>query len=192
MKEKTSKIEGLKKQLDRLSKREKLLKRTIDKIKERRDSYLSTMVSQIETLFYIYTGRIMQDNYYGRGCYLKYNQKNSVVLFTSGSFTNEVDALYKMSSGQLVSISIAFLLTINKLYADNAIIAIDDPIQTIDDLNLWGLMETIRHDFKDSSILLSTHERDYGVLLTDKFNKVGLQTEYIDMSSLHTVQKESM
>lgn len=192
MKEKTSKIAGLKKQLDRLSKREKLLKRTIDKIKERRDSYLSTMVSQIETLFYIYTGRIMQDNYYGRGCYLKYNQKNSVVLFTSGSFTNEVDALYKMSSGQLVSISIAFLLTINKLYADNAIIAIDDPIQTIDDLNLWGLMETIRHDFKDSSILLSTHERDYGVLLTDKFNKVGLQTEYIDMSSLHTVQKESM
>ena len=189
MNDTTSKISELQIQHKRLTNLEKVLKRTIDKIKIQRNSYLSTMVSQIETLFYIYTGRIMQDNFYGRGCFLKYNEKNSVVLFTSGSFNNDVDALYKMSSGQLVGISIAFLLTINKLYADNAIIAIDDPIQTIDDLNVWGLMETLRHDFMESSVLLSTHERDYGQLLTAKFRKVGLDTEYFDMSTLHTGQE---
>lgn len=169
----------------RLAARSKLMKKTIDSIKEQKNAYLSKMVSQIETLFYIYTGRIMQDNYYGRGCFLNYKQSNSVVLFTSGSYKNEVDAVYKMSSGQLVSISVAFMLTVNKLYANHPFIAIDDPVQTIDDLNLWGFMETLRHDFKDCGVLLSTHERNFGMLLTDKFNKSGLETEYLDMSRLH-------
>lgn len=182
------KISQLRIQQSRLTDQEKKLKRTINKIKEQRSTYLSTMVNQMETLFYIYTGRIMQDNYYGRGCYLKYFPKNSVVLFTSGSYNNEVDAIYKMSSGQLVSISIAFMLTVNKLYARHHIIAIDDPVQTIDDLNLWGLMETLRHDFKDSFMILSTHEQDYGLLLADRFNKVGLETGYKDMSQLHNVR----
>lgn len=185
MAEKTAKLTALTSQYEKLNNQSKLLKRTCDSIKGQKNAFLSNMVSQIETLFYIYTGRIMQDNYYGRGCYLKYNQNNSVVLFTSGSYNNEVDAIFKMSSGQLVSISIAFMLTVNKLYADNAFIAIDDPVQTIDDLNLWGLMETLRHDFKKSSVLLSTHERDFGLLLTDKFNKVGLQTDYVDLSMHH-------
>lgn len=183
--EKNSLVTALRAQYAKLNGRASLIKQTMDKIKIQRSSYLSRMVSQIETLFYIYTGRIMQDNYYGRGCYLKYNSANSNVLFTSGSPENEVDALFKMSSGQLVSISVAFMLTVNKLYANHHIIAIDDPVQTIDDLNLWGLMETLRHDFIDSTILLSTHERDFGLLLTDKFNKMGLPTEYVDMSQHH-------
>lgn len=183
--EKTAKNDKLQVRYNKLYNRSRLIKQTIDKINNQKKVYLRKMVNQIETLFYIYTGRIMQDNYYGRGCFLKYNQNNSNVLFTSGSPDNEVDALYKMSSGQLVSISVAFMLTVNKLYADQPFIAIDDPVQTIDDLNLWGLMETLRHDFKDSTILLSTHERDFGFLLTDKFNKVGLETEYVDMSQHH-------
>ena len=185
MAEKMAALTLLKYQYDRLNKRSKLLKQTCDSIKVQKNAYLSKMVSQIETLFYIYTGRIMQDGYYGRGCYLKYNQTNSNVLFTSGSPQNDVDAIYKMSSGQLVSISVVFMLTVNKLYSNQSFIAIDDPVQTIDDLNLWGLMETLRHDFMDSTILLSTHERDFGLLLTDKFSKVGLETEYVDMSMHH-------
>lgn len=183
--EKTAQMTLLTARHARLTTRSKLIKKTIDTIKEQKNAYLSKMVSQIETLFYIYTGRIMQDNFYGRGCFLNYKQSNSVVLFTSGSYNNEVDAIYKMSSGQLVSISVAFMLTLNKLYANHPFIAIDDPVQTIDDLNLWGFMETLRHDFKDSGVLLSTHERNFGMLLTDKFNKSGLETEYLDMSRLH-------
>lgn len=183
--EKTEQVTSLTARHTRLTTRSKLIKKTIDAIKEQKNAYLSKMVSQIETLFYIYTGRIMQDNFYGRGCFLNYKQSNSVVLFTSGSYNNEVDAIYKMSSGQLVSISVAFMLTVNKLYATHPFIAIDDPVQTIDDLNLWGFMETLRHDFKDSGVMLSTHERNFGMLLTDKFNKSGLETEYLDMSRLH-------
>ena len=49
---------------------------------------------------------------------------------------DEVDALYNMSSGQLVSIAIALKLSLNKLYSNTPFLAIDDPVQTMDDLNL--------------------------------------------------------
>lgn len=66
-------------------------------------------------------------------------------------------------------------------------LAVDDPIQTMDDINLWGLMETLRHDFNDHFILLSTHETDYGKLLEYKLRKWGIDTEYIEMSQLYKI-----
>lgn len=66
------------------------------------------------------------------------------------------------------------------------IIAIDDPIQTIDDINLWGLIETLRHDFDDHLLLLSTHERDYRDLLVYKLRKWNIQTEMVDMLEVNS------
>ena len=107
-------------------------------------------------------------------------------MFVSGNYVeNDVDALYNMSSGQLVAVAVSFLLSLNRLYSKSKFIAIDDPVQTIDDINLWGLMETLRHDFRDWFILLSTHEKNYGQLLDYKFSKVGIISEYIDMGDKH-------
>ncbi len=64
-------------------------------------------------------------------------------------------------------------------------LAIDDPIQTMDDINLWGFIETLRHDFADNFILLSTHEDNYGQLLSYKFKKLGLNAEFIDVTKFH-------
>ena len=68
------------------------------------------------------------------------------------------------------------------------IIAIDDPIQTIDDINLWGLIETLRHDFDDHFLLLSTHERDYRDLLAYKLDKWGINTKIVDMSEVESIR----
>lgn len=35
---------------------------------------------------------------------------------------------------------------------------IDDPLQTMDDLNISSFIELLRNDFKDKQIILSTHE----------------------------------
>ena len=95
---------------------------------------------------------------------------------------DEVDALYNMSSGQLVSIAIALKLSFNKLYSNTPFLAIDDPVQTMDDLNLWGFIETMRRDFRDHFLLLSTHEYDYESLLKYKFDKWNIKTLVKDMA----------
>lgn len=148
--------------------------------------HLRKLISDIKILFYIYSGRIMQDNYFGRGLFIREDLDRKRVLITSSkNETDEVDALFNMSSGQLVSLVVALTLSLNKLYSSVPFIAIDDPIQTMDDINLWGLIETLRHDFSDHFMMLSTHETDYGKLLEYKLKKWGVDTEYIEMNQLH-------
>ena len=55
-------------------------------------------------------------------------------------------------------------------------ILIDDPVQTMDDLNISSMIEVLRNDFKDKQIILSTHEIDkenYILYKFFKYNKVG-------------------
>lgn len=163
------------------------LRRLKQEIETQRQDYFRTLLSDIKILFYIYSGRIMQTCYFGRGLFIKPDKDCKHIIFTSGtSEGNDVDALYNMSSGQLVTLVVALLLSLNKLYAKSTILAIDDPIQTIDDINLWGLIETLRHDFDDNFLLLSTHERDYRDLLVYKLRKWGIKTEMVDMADVNS------
>lgn len=176
------------KTLDNIDNRIKSFKSLDREIQRREREYLQKVLSDIKILFYVYSGRIMQDNYFGRGLFIREDLDRKRVLITSSKDkNNEVDALFNMSSGQLVSLVIALTLSLNKLYSTVSYIAVDDPIQTMDDINLWGLIETLRHDFNDHFILLSTHETDYGKLLEYKLRKWGIDTEYIEMSQLYKI-----
>lgn len=181
LKDKMAASARLQRCIDRSEQRKVLYRKTKKSLENQRDSYIEEIISDIKILYYIYSGRIMQDCHYGRGLLMKPDFGRRRILFVSGSYKSDVDALYNMSSGQLVSLSIAFLLALNKLYAHCPLLAIDDPVQTIDDINLWGLIETLRHDFNQHFLLLSTHEQDYSQLLTNKFLKWGIRTNLIDM-----------
>jgi exonuclease SbcC len=173
----------------KLNERKESLKGLSNHIKQQKNQYVTKIISDIQILFYIYSGRILQDNYFGRGLFIKPDLDRKRILFVSGNYqNNDVDALYHMSSGQLVAVAISFMLALNRLYSTNNIIAIDDPIQTIDDINFWGLMETLRHEFKDHFMLLSTHETNYEQLLDYKFRKIGIQSELINTADLHNNQ----
>lgn len=159
-------------------------------LKAKRSAYLTKLLSDIKILFYIYSGRIMQDCRFGRGLFIKENSATSRILITAGLSPNdEVDALYNMSSGQLVSIAIALKLSLNKLYSNTLFLAIDDPVQTMDDLNLWGFIETMRRDFRDHFLLLSTHEYDYESLLKYKFDKWKIKTLVVDMAKTNDYEQ---
>lgn len=165
----------------------KVKSNSLDKLKKKiedcKNAYLEKLISDIEILFYIYTGRILQDNFFGRGVFLKIDV-NKRVLFISGDYNNDIDVLFNMSSGQLSAIIIAFTLALNKLYSDCAFLAIDDPVQTMDDMNVWGLIDTLRHEFRDTNILISTHESDFGSLMRYKAAKMGISAKYLDMAQI--------
>lgn len=183
------KKEYAKKTLDNIERRIGEFKSFQKDVQDAEKIYLGKLLSDIKILFYIYSGRIMQDNYFGRGLFIREKlDKNRVLITSSKSEHDEVDALFNMSSGQLVSLVVALTLSLNKLYSSVPFIAIDDPIQTMDDINLWGLIETLRHDFSDHFLLLSTHETDYGKLLEYKLKKWGIDTEFVEMSQLHKKQ----
>ena len=50
-------------------------------------------------------------------------------------------------------------------------------------MNLWGFIETLRYEFRDYNVLLSTHENNYAGLLRYKASKMGIKAIFYDMQN---------
>ena len=61
---------------------------------------------------------------------------------------------------------------------------LDDPLQSLDDLNLLGLVDVLRHVKDQRQMFISTHERRFGSLLRRKLRPVepGQRTRVIEIS----------
>ena len=107
------------------------------------------MINKIKIPFYIYSGKILQSYQQGIGIFIDIHEteNKNFVKFITG-YKSDHDVVYHLSSGQMAVVSIAFCLSLNKVYNTNKhfkFLAIDDPIQTMDDLNIHTFIELIRH-----------------------------------------------
>lgn len=69
------------------------------------------------------------------------------------------------------------MLAMNKLYVGEddqlGFLLIDDPVQTMDYINMAPLVELLRNEFDDKQIILSTHEIEKENYILYKFLKYG-------------------
>ncbi|MGE1163662.1 AAA family ATPase [Peribacillus simplex] len=137
------------------------------------------IMRDIEIPFYIYSGKILQDYQRGLGLFIQDSEGDGVksIKFVS-NFNSDHDAVNYLSSGQLSGLVIAFTLALNKVYGNNSmdVLLIDDPVQTMDEINMASFVELLRNEFKDKQILLSTHEEDVSRYIRYKFKKYNLDT----------------
>lgn len=150
----------------------------------------SKIIADIEVIFYLYFGKITQ--YYQRGLgmfvqqYRESDKKKEQEAAKSLRFVygpdSDHDAINFLSSGQLSALIIAFTLSLNRVYNRGiSVLLIDDPVQTMDDINMASLTELLRNDFRDKQIILSTHEDEVARYLKYKFHKYGLRAERLNM-----------
>lgn len=136
------------------------------------------MVQNIELSFYIYSGKILHS--------IRGNQPSGVFLKDSvrgnddklnnirfvADYASDQDIVNTTSSGQLAGIVIALTLALNRIYSKNLdSLMIDDPVQSMDDINMISLVELLRNDFKDKQIFLSTHEDEIEKYILYKYMK---------------------
>lgn len=140
------------------------------------EDYKNITLKQLRVPLLIYTGKILQDYKNGLGVFVS---KDEMRFVSNGDAKHDI--LNTFSSGQLSGFVLAFLFAMNKQYIkassdDIGFILIDDPVQTMDDINISSLIEVLRNDFSDKQIILSTHEMDkenYILYKFYKYNKVG-------------------
>lgn len=144
-------------------------------------SYNEEVIKDIELLFHIYTGRILLDYQCGLGLFIK-NDKDGLRFVTNPKQT--YDALFSMSAGQLSALIISFTLSLNKIYSRNKILLIDDPVQTMDEINISGCIELLRNEFDDRQIFISTHESMMSTYMRYKFEKFNLSTQRVNVKEL--------
>lgn len=143
--------------------------------------YERDIINGIEILFHLYSGRIVQDCQGGRGLFI--NSDNNGIRFLENPGKIH-DAVFSMSSGQLASLIISFTLALNKRYSTDRLLFIDDPVQTLDELNVVGLIDVLRNDFYDRQIFISTHEDEMSAYIRYKFSKYGLSSTRLNFKEI--------
>jgi exonuclease SbcC len=143
--------------------------------------YNTKLVNDLELLFHLYSARIMQTYQGGLGLFI-INKDSTIKFVTSPS--NTYDAVFSMSTGQLSALILSFTLALNKKYSTSKLLLIDDPVQSMDDINTAGFIEVLRNDFSDRQIFISTHEQMMSTYVRYKFKKFGFDSVRFNLSEL--------
>lgn len=144
-------------------------------------SYWKQIIKDIEIVFYIYSAKILQTHQRGTGIFLKESDSKIIRFITHPSKDHDVANF--MSSGQLSAIILALTLSLNKVYGNKGLttLLIDDPLQTMDDINTSSFIELLRNDFADKQIILSTHEENISSFIKYKFSTYNLRSQSINL-----------
>ncbi|WP_126428104.1 AAA family ATPase [Brevibacillus marinus] len=164
---------------DNLSQREELLRTIISEYDTAIKQHWNRIMKDIEIPFYIYSGKIIQYHQKGLGIFIKESETGEAksIQFVSNHLSGH-DVINYFSTGQLSALIISFTLTLNKVYGSDCfgVILIDDPVQTMDEINMASLTELLRNEFSNKQIVLSTHEDDVSRYIRYKFQKYGKST----------------
>lgn len=139
--------------------------------------YLESIVKEIEILFHIYSGRLMQSYQQGLGIFIE-NDGNSIAFNETPGHGH--DAVFSMSSGQLSALVLSFTLALNQRYAKHTLLLVDDPVQTLDEINVAGFVDLLRTEFQDRQIIMSTHEDRMSAYFRYKYKKFGMSAGRIN------------
>lgn len=171
-----NKVELINRQKTILENKLKRVKELKDKLLKEIRTYRKKLITEIEIPLYIYSGKIIQTHQAGCGVFIKdpvtSDEMKNVKFVTN--WNSDHDALNTMSSGQIAAVVISLTLALNRVYSNRLkTFLIDDPVQTMDDINMVSLVELLRNNFNDRQIILSTHEEDVSRYFLYKFLKHG-------------------
>ncbi len=154
------------------------------------EQYKNQILKKLRVPLLIYTAKILQDYQNGLGVFINKDE----MRFVSNCDAKH-DILNTFSSGQLSGFVLAFLFSMNKQYIkesedDLGFILIDDPVQTMDDINISSMIEVLRNDFSSKQIIMSTHEIDKENYILYKFYKYNIVGQSFNVKdNLYALQK---
>ncbi|EQB0423525.1 AAA family ATPase [Pseudomonas aeruginosa] len=151
-------------------------------LKKTEQSYTDQTISAIEFIFHIYSGRLIQNYQRGLGLFIESREGTQLRFLTAEK--SEHDAVMSMSSGQVSALSLAFFLSLNKVYARVPLILIDDPSQSLDEVNIASLTDLLRCELKHCQLVVSSHEDDISAYMRYRFDRAGLTTSSLNMQLL--------
>ena len=170
-----TKIEDIRK----LYEKEKKIEKVLACQESARKEYLSNIMRYLEIPLYIYSGKLIQTHQNGLGLFCFTGQKeDSLTEFKMSTdkknIYDKLDVSNKFSMGQKNVTNIALMLALKKIETSSLdIFMIDDPCQSLDELNVASFVEIIKNEFSSTQVILSTHEDKIASYIKYKNDKAG-------------------
>ena len=155
------------------------LKKTLERTER---SYSEQTIAEIELIFHIYSGRLIQNYQRGLGLFIESKDGKELKFLTAER--SEYDAILSMSSGQVSALSLGFFLSLNRVYSSVPLMLIDDPSQSLDEVNIASLTDLLRCEFSNRQLVVSSHEGDISAYIRYRFTKAGLSNRSLNMQRL--------
>lgn len=155
-----------------LNKIEDVEKVYIEKIKV----YQTTMINLLQIPLFIFSGKLLQNYPGGLGIFIEIDSQGKYLKLLTDPKQTTIDGISKLSTGQLSSLVITLVLAMNKIFSKNQLntIFIDDPVQSMDEINVNAFIDIMRHEFKGHQIILSTHEEKISMFFEYKYQMSNL------------------
>jgi exonuclease SbcC len=185
-KDKEIKLAKLQKKVQKLTFKRNEIKATSKVYRDEIKAYEKGVAKLIAIPLFVYSSKILQSRPEGSGIFLITPGTSSAKGFMQFSATpnDSHDAWNTMSSGQLAGVVISFMLAMNKVYPSKlSTLMIDDPVQTMDEVNMASFVQMMRYEFPEMQILLSTHESKVANYFHYKYSQAGLQSQPINMKN---------
>lgn len=176
LEERKLKLYGLQQEYDEVRK----------KLDEKIKNYTKSIIEKISIPFYIYTGKILQNHSLGSGLVIDFEMKRGDSQIYIRPTHRDQEVTYTLSSGQLSATVISLMLVLNKVFNHSKFgtLLIDDPLQTLDEINSHSLVELLKHNFSEQQIIISTHEDRYSKFIRYKYDKFNLYSRSIRMKDV--------
>lgn len=180
------KINSLKTRIIKLSSAHEKVTKIRDVFDNSIKNYVINIIKTISIPFYIYTGKILQEHSLGTGLIFDADINNSEPQIKIRPINRQQEVSYTLSSGQLTATVISLMLVLNKVYNTSKFgtILIDDPLQTLDEINTHSLIEVLKYNFSNQQVIISTHEDRYSKFIRYKYEKFGLSQKNINMKQV--------
>lgn len=185
-KAKSLKVSQLKAKLEKLKLKRKEITAISKVYRDEIKAYEKGVAKHIAIPLFVYSSKILQSRPEGSGIFLITPTKGNEKGFMKFSATpnDSHDAWNTMSSGQLAGVVISFMLAMNKVYPSKlSTLMIDDPVQTMDEVNMASFVQMMRYEFPELQILLSTHESKVANYFHYKYSQAGLKSFPINMKN---------
>lgn len=144
-------------------------------------NYSASVISNIELIFHIYSGRLIQNYQRGLGLFIDCSDGKQLQFCTAEHSAH--DATLSMSSGQISALSLSFFLSLNRVYSEGSLVLIDDPAQSLDEINIASLTDLLRCELSDRQLILSSHEDNIAGYMRYRFKRAGLSQKPFHMQS---------
>ena len=147
--------------------------------KAAKKEYLNDIMKYLEIPMYIYSGKLIQTHQNGLGVFCFTGSKEDALtefkLSTNKvAISQKLDVSNKFSTGQKNVTNIALMLALKKIATTSLdIFMIDDPCQSLDELNVASFVEIIKNEFTETQVILSTHEDKIASYIKYKNDKAG-------------------
>lgn len=151
-------------------------------LKKAEQKYADQTISEVELIFHIYSGRLIQNYQRGLGLFIESQDGKQLRFLTAEK--SDHDAVLSMSTGQVSALGLAFFLSLNKVYANVPLMFIDDPSQSLDEVNIASLTDLLRCELKRCQLIVSSHEDDISAYMRYRFSRAGLKSRSLNMQQL--------